>query len=63
VPRPVVVTSGRKLRAYSGWRIGREVLRWALAGPEAYRRREGLDIWQGERAPDPGPGAAGRDRP
>jgi glycosyltransferase involved in cell wall biosynthesis len=52
VPGPTVVTSGRKLRAYSGWRIIREACRWMTAGPETYRRREGLDIWYGERAPD-----------
>lgn len=50
VPGPTVVTSGRKVRAYSGWRIVREAWRWMVAGPESYRRREGLDIWYGERA-------------
>lgn len=52
IPRPIVVTSGRKLRAYSGWRIVREVSRWMIVGPKAFQSREGLEIWYGERAPD-----------
>ncbi len=52
VPGPTVLTSGRKVRAYSGWRIVREAWRWMVAGPESYQRREGLDIWYGERAAD-----------
>ena len=54
IPVPAVVTSGRKLRAYSGWRIVGEVYRWMKVGPEAYRQREGLDIWYGERIIDAG---------
>lgn len=53
IPRPVVVTSGRKLRANSGWRIVSEAWRWMIAGPESYQRREGLELWYGERAIDP----------
>jgi glycosyltransferase involved in cell wall biosynthesis len=54
VPRPTVVTSGRKLRAHSFWQIIREAGRWSLIGPKAYQRRENLGIWYGERAADPG---------
>ena len=54
IPGPAVVTSGRKLRAYSGWRIVGEVYRWMKVGPEAYRQREGLDLWYGERTVDVG---------
>ncbi|MFO0956900.1 MAG: glycosyltransferase [Isosphaeraceae bacterium] len=52
VPKPPVITSGRKLRANSARRIIGEAFRWMIAGPESYRRREGLDLWYGERAPD-----------
>lgn len=54
VPRPWVVTSGRKLRTYSAWRIIGEAWRWSVAGPESYQQREGLEIWYGERQADPG---------
>lgn len=51
--RERVTTSGRKLRAYSA----REVLgllgRIALSGPKSVRRRNGLEIWYGERRNDP----------
>ena len=52
VPRETVITSGRKLRAYSTWRIVREAARWFFRGPESYRRREGLEIWYGPRQED-----------
>lgn len=45
-----VVTSGRKLRAYSAWEIVRVLGRLAARGP---RKREGLDIWYGARREDP----------
>ena len=31
--------------------------RLALTGPQALRRREGLELWYGERRPDPAPTA------
>lgn len=52
VPRETVVTSGRKLRAYSTWRIVREAARWFFRGPESYRQREGLEMWYGPRQED-----------
>jgi glycosyltransferase involved in cell wall biosynthesis len=52
IPRPTVVTSGRKLRTHSGWQIIRASWRWMIAGPESYQSRDGLEIWYGERAPD-----------
>ena len=54
VPRPTVVTSGRKLRAHSFWQLIREAGRWSLVGPIAYQRRENLGIWYGKRAADAG---------
>jgi glycosyltransferase involved in cell wall biosynthesis len=49
VPGPTVVTSGRKLRANSAQRILGEAWRWIRHGRGAYQRREGLDLWYGER--------------
>jgi glycosyltransferase involved in cell wall biosynthesis len=51
--RESVTTSGRKLRAHSGREVLGTLLRLALAGPKALRRRDGLDIWYGERRADP----------
>jgi glycosyltransferase involved in cell wall biosynthesis len=55
VLREVVTTSGRKLRAYSGREVLGMVGRLVRAGPKAVRQREGLDLWYGERRPDPHP--------
>jgi glycosyltransferase involved in cell wall biosynthesis len=49
VVKPTVVTSARKLHAFSTWEILRESCRWLLRGPEAYRQRDGLDFWYGRR--------------
>jgi glycosyltransferase involved in cell wall biosynthesis len=53
VLRESVMSSGRKLRMYSG----REVLRLfgslLLAGPKALKRRDGLELWYGDRREDP----------
>jgi len=54
VLRESVTTSGRKLRAYSGREVLGIMLRLALTGSKAVRRRDGLDIWYGERRADPG---------
>jgi glycosyltransferase involved in cell wall biosynthesis len=51
--REHVVTSGRKLRAHSARGSG-GLLRLALGGRRAMGRREGLEIWYGERRKDPG---------
>ena len=53
VLREAVTTSGRKLRAYSGREVLGTMARLALSGGRSVRRREGLDIWYGERRPDP----------
>jgi len=45
VPKPRVLTSGRKLRMFSTGQILRECYRWFFKGPESYRSREGLEIW------------------
>lgn len=53
IPRPLVITSGRKLRTHSGVEILRTLLNIGWRGPKALGRREGLDVWYGERRPDP----------
>jgi glycosyltransferase involved in cell wall biosynthesis len=66
VLRESVTTSGRKLRAHSAREVLGVVARLALAGPRAVRRRKGLEIWYGERRPDPESAAepvAPADRP
>ena len=40
-----MVTSGRKLRMYSGRHLWREFVRMMLGGMNSYRSRERLDIW------------------
>jgi glycosyltransferase involved in cell wall biosynthesis len=53
--RESVVTSGRKLRAYSGWEILATFTRLAARGRGAVRRREGMELWYGPRREDPWP--------
>ena len=53
VLRESVTTSGRKLRTYSGAEVLRIFGRFAVRGPGSLRRREGLDLWYGERRVDP----------
>jgi glycosyltransferase involved in cell wall biosynthesis len=47
-----VLTSGRKLRTYSGWAIFGMALRLLAAGRHGLRGREGLGLWYGPRRPD-----------
>lgn len=51
--RECVTTSGRKLRAHSGREVLGMLVRLGVSGPASVRRREGLDVWYGERRPDP----------
>lgn len=53
VLREAVTTSGRKLRAHSGWELLGVLGGLALRGPKAVRQRDGLEIWY-ERREDPG---------
>jgi glycosyltransferase involved in cell wall biosynthesis len=53
VLREFVTTSGRKLRAHSAREVLGLLARLALAGPKSVRRREGLELWYGQRRPDP----------
>jgi glycosyltransferase involved in cell wall biosynthesis len=53
VLRQHVTTSGRKMRAHSAREVLGLLARLALTGPTSIRRREGLDLWYGERRPDP----------
>lgn len=51
--RAPVITSGRKLRAHSGWEIFTMLVRFALRGNKAISSRKGLDLWYGPRRTDP----------
>ena len=53
VLRDAVTTSGRKLRAYSGWEILSATGRLALRGRKSVRDRHGMELWYGERREDP----------
>jgi hypothetical protein len=53
VLRQAVLTSGRKLRTYSGLEVLRMMGRMALRGPSAVRQREGMELWYGPRREDP----------
>lgn len=48
-----VVTSGRKLRAYSGLEVARTMFRLLLLGRRGVRDRRHLDLWYGQRRSDP----------
>jgi cellulose synthase/poly-beta-1,6-N-acetylglucosamine synthase-like glycosyltransferase len=52
-----VLSSGRKMRTHSAFEILSTLLRLAIRGKRAVRRREGMDLWYGERRPDPGAAA------
>ncbi|MCC6428801.1 MAG: glycosyltransferase [Phycisphaerales bacterium] len=56
IVRTAVVTSGRKLRSYSGWEIAKVFGRMAISPRKAVRDRAGLELWYGERRVDPGSG-------
>lgn len=53
IPCATCVTSGRKLRTYSGFEIVWTLLSISLGGAKSYRSRERLDVWYGDRRPDP----------
>jgi glycosyltransferase involved in cell wall biosynthesis len=48
-----VTTSARKFRTYSTRELLTSMFRIAVRGPKAMQRREGLDLWYGERRNDP----------
>ena len=48
-----VTTSGRKLRAYSVQEVLGQIFRLAVGGKKSVSQRQGLEIWYGERRPDP----------
>jgi len=48
--REFVFTSGRKLRVHTALDLLRIAVRLGLGGPQALRRREGLEYWYGPRA-------------
>jgi glycosyltransferase involved in cell wall biosynthesis len=54
VMREAVTTSGRKVRAYSGWEMLATLGRFALRGRRSVQQRDGMEIWYGARRDDPG---------
>jgi len=50
--RASVLTSGRKLRTYSGWELLRALARIASAGRDGVRDRSRLGLWYDPRRPD-----------
>jgi glycosyltransferase involved in cell wall biosynthesis len=48
-----VTTSGRKLRTYSPRELLTPLLRFLLRGRRTLRDRRALDVWYGDRRPDP----------
>ncbi len=54
VVREPVITSGRKVRAYSTRELLAIMARLSVSGLRGVRRREGLEIWYGARREDPG---------
>jgi glycosyltransferase involved in cell wall biosynthesis len=55
--REHVLTSGRKLRTYSGLEILRTLVRLGLRGRRSVCDRRDKEIWYGPRRPDPDPGS------
>ena len=51
--REAVLTSGRKLRTYSGWELLRAFARIGLAGRAGVKDRSRLGIWYDRRRSDP----------
>ena len=49
IVRAAVMTSARKLRLFSAGQILRQLLRLAMRGLPAVRRRDGLEFWYGGR--------------
>lgn len=49
IVKPSVVTSGRKLRAYSGWEILFTFLNLGIRGPGSVKDRRHLDLWYARR--------------
>jgi glycosyltransferase involved in cell wall biosynthesis len=48
-----VTTSARKLRTHSAYEILGLIIRVLLAGPKSLQKRDGLEVWYGERRIDP----------
>jgi glycosyltransferase involved in cell wall biosynthesis len=53
VLRQAVITSGRKLRTYSGVEVLKILVRMALRGTNAVKHRQGMELWYAKRRHDP----------
>ncbi len=49
-----VLSSGRKMRTHSAFEILGTLLRLGIRGKRGVRKREGMELWYGDRRPDPG---------
>jgi glycosyltransferase involved in cell wall biosynthesis len=49
VPPHCVITSARKIHAYSPWEIGGTLLGLVIRGSKSFQRRDGLEIWYKRR--------------
>lgn len=58
VLRDRVTTSGRRFRSYSGRELVGLMARLMLSGRWAVRQRQKVNMWYGERRPDPGANAS-----
>jgi len=54
VLRSCVLSSGRKMRTHTAFEILSTLVRLGIRGKRGVRRREGMELWYGERRPDPG---------
>ena len=52
VLREPVSTSGRKARTHSAWELVRVLLEFLVRGTRVIKKRDGLDLWYGERRDD-----------
>jgi glycosyltransferase involved in cell wall biosynthesis len=53
IPKALVITSGRKVRTYSAFRLFWTLFWFVVRGPKSYRSHAGLEVWYGERPIDP----------
>jgi glycosyltransferase involved in cell wall biosynthesis len=53
IVRESVVSSGRKLRTFSGWELLRLYAALLRSGPRILRSRDQLELWYGQRRTDP----------
>jgi glycosyltransferase involved in cell wall biosynthesis len=53
IPQALIITSGRKVHTYSGFRLLWTLSCFVVRGPKSYRSHAGLEVWYGPRPVDP----------